>query len=201
MRQFVFVCAVFFCFLLPAAAAEDSAPVPDASTASTEAAPQFPLPPSERDPWQQGAGFVFSHYNVLGTSFHDLGFRSDISRYLNRWFAVEGAAMAGFGHTGGTPNLDAKTVFLGGGPHFSIVNTPRFEPWFHVLGGWEHFRFSQTATLGAESHVAFLAGGGLDYKIRGSRIYWRVQADFIGVKIGSSVPADYAVGTGLVLNF
>ena len=204
MRQFVFVCAVFFCFLIPAAAAEDSAPAPDAAgTASSETAAQFPpsLTPAERDPWQLGAGFVFSHYSVLGTSFHNLGFRSDVSRYLNRWFALEGAGMAGFGHTGGTPNLVAKSVFLGGGGHFTILSTPRFEPWVHVLGGWQHFRFSQTSTLGSESHIAFMAGGGLDYKIAGSRLYWRVQGDFIGVKIGSSIPGDYAVGTGLVLNF
>lgn len=200
MRQFLFVCAVFFCFLLPAAA-DDSAPVPDASTASSEAAPQFPLTPSERDPWQLGGGFVYSHYNVLGTSFHDFGFRADITRYVNRWFAIEGTAVTGFGHSGGTPNLDAKSVFVGGGPHVSLISTSHFEPWVHVIGGWEHFRFTQTDTLGSQSHIAFLAGGGLDYKIKESRIYWRVQADFIGLKLNNTVQGDYAVGTGLVLNF
>lgn len=200
MRQFLFVCAAFLCFL-PSAAARDSAPAPDAGSAPSEAAAPVSLTPAERDAWQLGAGFVFSHYNVLGTTFNDYGFQGDIARYLNRWFAVEGAGLAGFGHTGGTPNLDAKSVFLGGGPHLSLHDSPRFEPWVHVLVGWEHFRFTQTATLGSESHLAFMAGGGVDYKIRGSRLYWRVQGDFIGMKIGSSVPGDYAVGTGLVLNF
>lgn len=200
MREFLFVCAAFFCFL-PLAAANDSTPTPDAVSTPTEAAAPVSLTPVERDPWQVEAGFVFSHYNVLGTTFNNYGFQGDISRYLTRWFAVEGAGLAGFGHTGGTPNLDAKSVFLGGGPHVSLHDSPRFEPWVHVLGGWEHLRFTQTGTLGTESHVAFMAGGGVDYKIRGSRLYWRVQADFIGVKIGNSVPGQYAVGTGLILNF
>ena len=49
------------------------------------------------------------------------------------------------------PSIDAKTFFIGGGPHISVYNTNHFEPWVHVLVGWERFRFTQTATLGSNS--------------------------------------------------
>jgi hypothetical protein len=200
MRQLLFVCAVLICFRLPAAA-QDSVATFDASSAPSEPAAPASLTPSEREPWQLGVGFQFLHYKVLGTSFNDYGFQADITRYLNNWFGVEGQTLAGFGHTGGSPNLVAKSFFIGGGPHMAIRNTPRFEPWVQVLGGWERFRFSQTATLGVSSGAAFYAGGGVDYKISGGRLSWRVQGDYIGVHVGSSLTSNYAFGTGLVLNF
>jgi len=56
--------------------------------------------------------------------------------------------------------------------------------------------------LGSNSHAAFMAGVGLDYKIRAGRIYWRVQGDFIGANFGPTFHDDnYSFGTGIVLNF
>ncbi len=56
----------------------------------------------------------------------------------------------------------------------------------------KRFRFTQGATLGDNSGAAFLAGGGVDYKIGGGRLYWRVQGDFIGTNIGPSISANYS---------
>ena len=92
-------------------------------------------------------------------------------------------------------------IVHGGGPHISLYNSSHFEPWVHVIGGWERFRFTQSATVGVNSHAAFMAGGGLDYKIGGGRLYWRVQGDYIGANFGPSFTTNYSFGTGLVLNF
>jgi len=203
MLKFFVLSAALFSIALTAAAQESTVAFDASSLAAEPAAPAVPasLFPADREPWQIGVGFQFLHFNVLGTSFHDFGYKTDVTRYFTNWFGVEGTAIAGFGHTGGTPNLVAKSFFIGGGPHVSIRNTPRFEPWVHLLVGWERFRFTQTAVLGANSSVAFMPGGGLDYKFGGGRLYWRFQGDYIGAKIGSSFAADYAFGTGLVLNF
>jgi hypothetical protein len=146
-------------------------------------------------------GFDYLHFNVLGVQFHDYAYQADVTRYLNNWFGIEGTVIAGFGHVEGAPNIDAKSIYLGGGPHISLYNNRHFEPWVHVLVGWERLRFTQGGTLGSNSHAAFYAGGGLDYKIRSSRLFWRVQGDYIGTNFGPKITTNYAIGTGLVLNF
>jgi hypothetical protein len=200
MRKLSILCAALFCFSL-AASAQDFSAASEASTTASEPAAPASLIPADREPWQMGVGFQYMHYDVLGQSFHNFGYLADVTRYLNNWFGVEGEATAGFGHSGSNPRLDAKSFFIGGGPHISLHDSARLEPWVHVLVGWERFRFTQSATLGSPSHAAFLAGAGVDYKIGGGRVYWRVQGDYIGAKFGSTLGTNYSVGTGLVLNF
>jgi hypothetical protein len=202
MRKLSILCAALFCLSLTASAQDFAAP-DAAETASEPAAPAAPasLIPADRDPWQVGVGFEYLHYNVLGLKFHNLGYQANVTRYLSNWFGVEGTAILGFGNAGGSPTIDAKSMFLGGGAHISVYNSNHLEPWVHVLAGWDRFRFTQTATRGVASHAAFLAGGGLDYKIRGGRIYWRIQGDYIGTNVGPSLSTNYSIGTGLVLNF
>jgi hypothetical protein len=203
MRKLSILCAALFCLSLTASA-QDSTAAADASTTDTtvsEAAAPASLSPADRDPWQIGAGFQYSHFNVLGQTFHNYGYQAEVTRYLSNWFGVEGATAAGFGHVDNNSSIDAKTFFIGGGPHISLYNSNHLEPWVHVIVGYERFRFTQTATLGSVGHAAFYGGGGLDYKIGGGRLYWRVQGDFIGTNVGPSFSKNYAFGTGLVLNF
>jgi hypothetical protein len=200
MRKLSVLCAALFCLSLTASA-QDSTAAFDASTSASEPAAPSSLSPADREPWQLGVGFQYLQFNVLGQKFHNFGYQADITRYFNNWFAVEGTAIAGFGSFGSSPSIDAKSFFIGGGPHISLYNSSHFEPWVHVIGGWERFRFTQSATLGVDSHAAFMAGGGLDYKIGGGRLYWRVQGDYIGANFGPSFTTNYSFGTGLVLNF
>ena len=93
------------------------------------------------------------------------------------------------------------SILLGGGPHVAIQSRSRLEPWVHVLPGWERFRFTQTKTLGGNSGLGFMVGGGLDVRLdRG--IYWRVQADYVGTVMQSDdINNNYSFGTGLILYF
>jgi hypothetical protein len=200
MRKLFVLCAALFCLSLTASA-QDSAAAFDASSTESEPAAPSPLIPVDREAWQIGAGFEYLQFDVLGQKFHNFGFQADLTRYFNNWFGLEGAAIMGFGHTGANASQDAKSLFIGGGPHFSMHSSSRFEPWAHVMIGLEHFRFTQTGTIGSNSFDALLGGGGVDYKIGQGRLYWRVQGDFIGTSIGSSMTKNYSFGTGLVLNF
>jgi hypothetical protein len=209
MRKFLILCAALLC-LSVVARAQDSGEATDAAGSAADAAadpaalPAAPasLIPANREPWQLGVGFEYQHYNVLGQQFHNLAFTADVTRYLNNWFGLEGTALSGYGST---PTVTtAKSLFLGGGAHISVLSTVHFEPWIHVLVGWERFRFTESNVLGNNSHAAFVAGGGLDYKIRGGRIYWRVQGDFMGTNMGKpavSWSKNYFIGTGPVVNF
>jgi len=203
MRKFVFLFAALFCLSMSAAAqdstAESGATLEAASPASEPAEPApASLSPADRESWQVGAGFQYLHFKVLGVSFSDYGYNAAFTRYFSNWFGVEGTVNAGFGHLPGS--LTAKSLFLGGGPHIVFNTARRFEPWVHVIGGWERFRFTQGATLGSNNGVAFLAGGGVDYKF-GGRASWRFQADYIGSHFGNTINSNYGFGTGLVFNF
>src|SRR6202171_5724967 len=163
----------------------------------------------DRGPLQLGIGYQYQHYNVLGRTAHTNGYNTDFSLHVVDWVtgaslrlavAAEGTAVFGFGHTSGTPNLDAKSLFIGGGPHVSIESRSRIEPCAHVLPGWQHFRFTQTSALGSNSAFGFMAGGGLDFKLN-PRVYWRVQADYIGTRFQSSEQSNYSVGSGVVFYF
>jgi hypothetical protein len=201
MRKLTILCAALFCLSLTASA-QDSTAAFDASPDPSEPAAPASLIPADREPWQIGMGFQFQQYNVLGQKFHDFAYQADFARYFNNWFAVEGTGIAGFGSAGSSPSITANSLFLGGGPHVSIYRSSHFEPWAHVIVGWERFRFTESNTLGSNSHAAFLAGGGLDYRIASGRLYWRVQADFMGTNVGgNSFSENYFIGTGLVLNF
>lgn len=200
MRKFLVLCSAFFCLSLTASAQDSAVSFDTASTAEAEPPSPPTFIPPDRDPWQIQAGFEYIHYSVLGQKFHNFAFQAGVTRYFNDRFGVEGTAIAGFGHTGSNPSFVAKSLFVGGGAHVSILDKSHYELWGHVLGGLQHFRFTQGPVLGSNSHAAFLAGGGLDYKIHQGRLFWRVQGDYLGANFGPYT-SSYLIGTGLVLNF
>jgi opacity protein-like surface antigen len=199
MRKLLVLGGAILCLSMTAAA-QDAPAAFDASSPASEPAAPVSFHPSDRATWQLGVGFQYQHFNILGQTFHDFGYNADLTYYLTNWFGVEGTVALGFGNTGAPLNLPAKSFFVGGGPHVSVHHSGRFEPWVHALVGWEHFRFRQTSTLGSNSKVGFMAGGGVDYKIF-PRGYWRVQGDAIVSSFGTTRQANYSIGTGLVLNF
>jgi hypothetical protein len=199
MRKLFILCGALLCFSLTAAAQESTAAFGASSPASDPAAPA-PLAPPDRPAWQLGFGFQYQHYGVLGQNFHTFGYHVGITRYIDNWFGIEGVGSFGFGSTGSAPSLDAKSLFVGGGPHVAFNNSSKFEPWGHVLSGLQHFRFTQGTVLGSNSGVGFMAGGGLDYKF-GGRATWRIQGDFIGTHFQSSIEKSYSIATGLIFNF
>jgi len=164
----------------------------------------------DRGPVEIGVGYQYQHYSgVVGRSFHDHGYNADVSLHIfdfitgvNARLAVqaEGTAAVGFGHANGTPRVVANSLFLGGGPRMSIVSRGRIEPWIHVLPGWQHFRFTQTATLGTASAFGFMAGGGLHFRL-GGQLFWRVQGDYIGTHFQSNLQSNYSVGSGVAFYF
>jgi hypothetical protein len=117
---------------------------------------------------------------------------------------VEGQVGIGFGNTGTTTtpaNLNAQSLFFGGGPRLAYRNHGRIEPWLHLVVGEEHFRFNQTAgVLGSNTALAGAAGAGVDYLL-GTHTAVRAEADFIGSRFFSTNQRHFQVITGLVFNF
>jgi hypothetical protein len=202
VQKLLMLCGALLCLSMTAAA-QDAAAGFDATSPAAEPAAPVPFQPPNRASWQVGIGFQYQHYRALGQSVHDQGFNTDVTRYLNDWFGLEGAVAAGWGHTGAPFNIDANSVFVGGGAHFAVHNTRRAEPWAHVLVGLQHFRFAETGPaigLNSNSALGFRGGGGMDFKLNG-RTSWRVEADYIGTHFRSAWQTNYSFGTGLVFNF
>jgi hypothetical protein len=165
----------------------------------------------DHGPIQIGIGYQYSHYDVLGTTFHNHGENATFAYHVfdpltgatsRITAALEGTVASGFGGhaTGFPPSVEAKSVFLGGGPHLALESSSRLEPWVHLLVGLDHLRFTQTSTLGTANAFGFMAGGGVDVKLAGP-IAWRVQADYLGTHFSSWIQSNYSFGTGLVINF
>jgi hypothetical protein len=157
-----------------------------------------------------GVGYAYEHFNVLGTTFHNNDYTANFTMHLFDWLTgatgrltvgVEAAVSGGFGgKTTGSPSLEAKSLFVGGGPHLSVPSASRFEPWVHGLVGLQHFRFTQSSVLGSNSALGFIVGGGVDIRLT-PLFSWRVEGDYVGTTFQSSVQSNYGVGTGLVLYF
>ncbi len=157
-----------------------------------------------------GVGYQFLHFNVLGVAFHDNAYNTNFQMHLFDWLTgaegrlavgVEASATAGFGKTTlGTTTLDAKSLFVGAGPHISLESRSRFEPWVHGLVGLERLRFTQTDTLGANKTVGFIIGGGVDIRLM-PRLSWRVEGNYVGTNYQSSIQSNFSTGTGIVFNF
>lgn len=155
-------------------------------------------------------GYQYQHFSVLGTRFNTDAYSMDVGVHLvdlvtgavgRLTLGAEGNIVAGFdGHTSGSPSLDAKSLFFGAGPHIAIESNSRFEPWIHGLVGWQHYRFTQTATLGSNSALGYMVGVGLDVRLKRA-IYWRFQGDYVGTHFNSGLQTNYSAGTGVVLYF
>jgi len=192
MRKFVLLCGTILCLSITAAAQDATASF-DASGPATESAAPVLFQVENRTPWQLSVGYQFQHMKPLGQTIHTNGYNVDVTRYLNDWVGVEGAAIMGFGSS--NTGAHTKTLFVGGGLHASINQYTLFEPWVHALVGLERSR-----DIRGTSGLGFMGGGGVDFKIL-PRIYWRSQVDFIGTRSNGFMQSGYSFGTGIVLNF
>jgi hypothetical protein len=159
----------------------------------------------EEDPWQIAIGYQYNRDNLLGSPFNTHGVNISLAHYFGRWFGVEAQMGAGFlGNTGQTttpPNLDAKSVFVGVGPRLAYRNRSRFEPWAHVVVGFEHYRFSQTAgLLGTNTALAGPAGGGVDVFFS-PHVAFRGEVDTLYSRFFSTNQRSFQIVGGVVFGF
>ncbi len=200
MRRLFMLTLLLLCISFTAAAGDIAVSAAPSLPPSEPAVPASSTP-SDHPIWQLAAGFQYQYYRVYGLTFPNYGFNADVTRAVNRWGSLEGMVGVGFGHAGGTTNPDAKTLFLGGGPRLTMRNSrSKVEPWMHLLVGLDHLRATQAAVYGSTNALAFLGGGGVDYKFR-PRLYLRVEADYLGTRFQSMSESNFSAGTSLVFNF
>jgi hypothetical protein len=185
------------------AAAQDTAVSIAPSTPAGAAADPPAFKSSLEFPLRISASYEFAGFrNIDGLYFHQNGINTDFTGYLGHDIALEADLAAGFGWArySSNANLETSTIFYGGGIRIGPQH-PRFQPWFHVLLGGEHYRFSQTeASLGIDNGFAYQLGVGADIRV-GPRAFWRVEGDYLGTDVFSHTQGNYQFGTGIAFAF
>jgi hypothetical protein len=197
MRAAIFLAGMFL-LLSTSAAAQGPAGVGSAPG-------YFSTGAHEENKWNIAVGYQYNRDNLLGSPFNTNGLNVSAAHFFDRWFAIEaqlGAGLSGnTGQSSAPPNLTVKSIFAGAGPRVAYRTHSRYEPWVHLLVGIDHYRFSQTAgSLGSNSSVAGLGGGGLDYYLN-PHVAIRGGADVIVSEFFSTNQRSFQVVGGVVLGF
>lgn len=193
------VCAAITLVLSVAAVAQDSSQPfslgKPTGQASFPQAAGFAL-----TPWQFSIGYQYNQFNIRGAlpTFGTHGVNGSIVRFFNRALGLEGDAGAGFGSS--SPGETAASIFWGGGVHLAYRTRRRYEPWVHALIGVEHFAFEQMPPPFNPTALAWVAGGGVDYRFK-SGLALRIQGDYLGTNFGSAFQRNFQIVAGAVWNF
>jgi hypothetical protein len=204
---------VAFCFLsMAGAAAQDQPPAQNQAPAQSQppatsvAAPiAVPYNPAAHagfatSQWQIADGYQFNRISFRGifAPFDTNGFNASVTRFFGREVGVEGDVGAGFAPA--TPTAAAASIFLGAGPHLSFRGRTHFEPWAHALLGVQHSEFGGVAFPANTTSVAWIAGGGLDYRFY-SGFALRFQTDYLGSHFTGVFQRNLQIVAGVAWNF
>lgn len=148
--------------------------------------------------WQVGMNYTYQRFDMSGNNTSLQGFHTTVSKYLgDSVWGLEGAVSASWGAI--SPVVKEKLVFYGGGLRIAARGR-RLQPWLHGLFGGAHTRISQGIGPAAFNGFAYEAGGGLDWMLSG---HWaiRMQADYLGTRIGGVWQHSISAGGGLLVMF
>jgi len=150
--------------------------------------------------WQLAFGYQYNQIHIRGTfePFNTNGLSASVTRYFGSLPGIEAEVGSGFGTA--APGVSANSVFVGAGPHLAYRRSGRFEPWVHGVVGAEHFNFSGFSFPGKTTSVAWIAGGGVDYRFA-SGFALRLQADYLGSHFGGAYQRNLQVAGAIVWNF
>jgi len=152
-------------------------------------------------PWQFTVGYQYNRIalpNVFGP-FNTSGPSASLTRYFGSLLGIEAEVGSGVGMA--APGVFAYSVFAGAGPRLVFRGKKRhLEPWVHGLAGMEHFNFGGAAFPGNTTSVAWVMGGGLDYRFD-SGFALRLQGDYIGSLLGGVYQRNTQVVAAMVWNF
>lgn len=210
--------AAFCCLAAPGAAAQDQPPTQDQAPEQNQSPAQNQPPVTSVGPpiavpynpavhagfataqWQIADGYQFNRISFRGifAPFDTNGFNASVTRFFGREVGVEGDLGAGFAPA--TPTATAASIFVGGGPHLSFRGRTHFEPWAHALLGVQHFEFGGVAFPANTTSVAWIAGGGLDYRFD-SGFALRLQTDYLGSHFAGTFQRNLQIVAGIAWNF
>ncbi len=194
MRRLLALCGAVLCFSV-AAAAQDNPGVLASPRAASAAARAPAFNPNEQPPWQIAISYEYFRADAFGSNINLNGFNTSLTRFEKGWLGLEADVGAAWGTA--PDGTTAKFLWYGGGPRLAFHREAKFVPWLHGLFGGAHLF---PATPSSPNTFGYLAGGGVDIKL-GPRVFWRVQADFVGTHFVNQWQKNEQIKSGLVFNF
>ena len=181
-----------------------------APDASASAEPSTP-PASELPRWQFWFGFQGVRYEEfrggpVGNAISDYDFWTfgpnfTITHFFNEWLGLDGGFTPGFGHTTAGSHLVTQSYDFGVGPRFALRGRHRVEPFVRTSIGMLHFHFDNSGALPETlNSFEFAAGAGTGFKLT-KKIWWTLEADYVGTHFFSNNQKDVEMRSQVVFNF
>lgn len=135
-------------------------------------------------------------YILKGYTIWNNGASGALAFNANPWLGFVGDFGVYHGYVG--QGLTGETYMVG--PRFSLrtPNNPHIVPFAQALFGGSHFSTSTGGITGGGSEFTFSVGGGLDLIGRRGRFALRPQAEYVGIRSGSSITPALRLGIGIV---
>jgi opacity protein-like surface antigen len=180
---------------------------PDASALAEPSTP----PASELPRWQFWFGFQGVRYEEfrggpVGNAISDYDFWTfgpnfTITHFFNKWLGLDGGFTPGFGHTTAGSHLVTQSYDFGVGPRFALRGRHRVEPFVRTSIGMLHFHFDNSGALPETlNSFEFAAGAGTGFKLT-KKIWWTLEADYVGTHFFSNNQKDVEMRSQVVFNF
>jgi hypothetical protein len=180
----------------PATPSESFAPLPKPALPNAPAPPQSSVN-DQGYRWDLAVGYEYIHFNSAQFSANLSGLHTDLSYYLNSWFAVEGNVVSAWG--GQIDGERTKYVLYAGGARIGWgPSRRRWTPWMHALVGGVHV--NPQVSHSSKNSLAVQAGGGVDW-VYNPRVSLRGEVDYVYSRLYSATQNNFQIGLGAVIHF
>lgn len=144
-----------------------------------------------------GVGYAFVHVSQSGTSANLNGFNASIAYNVTDSIGIVGDIGYYHGSPSGVSLNDTSYAF---GPRFSFRQSEKAVPFVQALFGGSHLSASFGGFSGSVNPFLFAFGGGVDVPLKGDKIAFRPEFDYVGQRANGSTLNGVRIGAGIVFH-
>jgi outer membrane immunogenic protein len=145
-----------------------------------------------------GIGYAFLHVSASGSSANLNGFNGSVAYNVTDVIGIVGD----FGYYHGSPSgVSLNDTSYAFGPRFSFRNSDKAVPFVQALFGGSHLSAAFGGASGSTNPFLFAFGGGVDVPMKGDKIAFRPEFDYVGQRSNGTTLNGVRIGAGIVFNF
>ncbi|HKW89627.1 MAG TPA: outer membrane beta-barrel protein [Candidatus Acidoferrales bacterium] len=144
-----------------------------------------------------GVGYAFVHVSQSGTSANLNGFNASIAYNVTDVIGIVGDIGYYHGSPSGVSLNDTSYAF---GPRFSFRKSDKATPFVQALFGGSHLSASFGGASGSTNPFLYSFGGGVDVPMKGGKIAFRPEFDYVGQRVNGTTLNGVRIGAGIVFN-
>lgn len=144
-----------------------------------------------------GVGYAYVHVSQSGTSANLNGFNGSIAYNVTDVIGIA----ADFGYYHGSPSgVSLNDTSFAFGPRFSFRKSDKAVPYVQALFGGSHLSAAFGGFSGSVNPFLFAFGGGVDVPLKGGKIAFRPEFDYVGQRSNGSTLNGVRIGAGIVFH-